>query len=138
MRHERDSERLLERSWKALEGGKQETSLRLAWRAAVVAVRDRDAQSLERVVDVATTLRDGATGRLEKDADGLLTYSTICLQDVRSGVRHVSAVARLLKFPGSESAGRPASGSFKTCPDCAESVMTAARVCRYCGFRFEG
>jgi hypothetical protein len=25
----------------------------------------------------------------------------------------------------------------KTCPECAENAKTAARVCRYCGFRFE-
>ena len=27
--------------------------------------------------------------------------------------------------------------SLKTCPACAERVQTAARICRYCGFRFE-
>ncbi len=26
----------------------------------------------------------------------------------------------------------------KKCPDCAEFVMAGARVCRYCGFRFDG
>jgi hypothetical protein len=26
----------------------------------------------------------------------------------------------------------------KTCPDCAEQVKVAARVCRYCGYRFDG
>jgi predicted amidophosphoribosyltransferase len=26
----------------------------------------------------------------------------------------------------------------KLCPDCAEEVKAAARVCRFCGFRFEG
>jgi hypothetical protein len=29
-------------------------------------------------------------------------------------------------------------GDSKTCPDCAETVKLAARVCRYCGHQFEG
>lgn len=26
----------------------------------------------------------------------------------------------------------------KTCPDCAESVLEAAHVCKHCGYRFDG
>ncbi len=26
----------------------------------------------------------------------------------------------------------------KVCPDCAERILAAARVCRYCGYRFDG
>ena len=36
----------------------------------------------------------------------------------------------------SEATGSGAGG--KVCPDCAEEVQAAARVCRYCGYRFEG
>ena len=46
------------------------------------------------------------------------------------------------RAPRAESAasgdGDPtAEGDTKTCPECAESVKAAARVCRYCGYRFD-
>jgi hypothetical protein len=31
---------------------------------------------------------------------------------------------------------KPASAETKTCPDCAETVLAPARVCKHCGFRF--
>ncbi len=37
--------------------------------------------------------------------------------------------------PGAGS--EPAKSSTKTCPDCAETVLAAARVCKHCGYRFQ-
>jgi hypothetical protein len=31
----------------------------------------------------------------------------------------------------------PSTPEYKQCPDCAESVLAAARKCRYCGYRFD-
>jgi hypothetical protein len=52
-----------------------------------------------------------------------------CLSDKRSDAHQLQ--------PGHPvSLPQPQSG--KTCPDCAETVQPAARVCRFCGHRFEG
>jgi hypothetical protein len=34
-------------------------------------------------------------------------------------------------------AAPPPPAATKTCPDCAETVLAAARVCKHCGYRFE-
>ena len=38
---------------------------------------------------------------------------------------------------GTERFPRPAPRATKICPDCAESVLSDARVCKHCGYRFE-
>ncbi len=32
--------------------------------------------------------------------------------------------------------GKGGKGKHKTCPECAEPVQRAARVCKFCGYRF--
>ena len=42
----------------------------------------------------------------------------------------------LLALPRTESAPLPSDSM--TCPSCAETIKAAARVCRFCGHRFDG
>jgi hypothetical protein len=134
---DRTGNRLLDKSWRALEQGKHERAVRLGWRAANNAVRARDIRTLESVIELASGVRERGEGRSKRNAEGLSTYASRCLEDVRNGVRHTTAIARLLKLPGAEPFASHGSGSVKICPDCAETIKSAARVCRYCGFRFE-
>lgn len=50
----------------------------------------------------------------------------------------VQRYERPLPFPPhSAPRAAPQEAQRKTCPDCAETVLAAAKVCRYCGYRFE-
>jgi hypothetical protein len=66
----------------------------------------------------------------------ILTMSTLLIDDaaLRGAVDLVLAVAFISCYAASARHRRRA--MLKTCPDCAELVKVAARVCRYCGFRF--
>jgi hypothetical protein len=59
---------------------------------------------------------------------------------------YMAGVAACLILSGSWRFMRPAPrvrvnrgspGALKTCPDCAEEVRAAARICKHCGYRFE-
>jgi hypothetical protein len=43
----------------------------------------------------------------------------------------------VIEGPAQPAPVREAAPKTKTCPDCAETVLAAARVCKYCGYRYE-
>ena len=59
----------------------------------------------------------------------------ITRQSVASPTRSPIAPA---EQPIAPTAVQPEPRPTKVCPDCAESVLADARVCKHCGFRFNG
>jgi hypothetical protein len=119
----------VQRLRRALEQGKVESALRQAWKVSSTAVAGGDAETLGLLVPIATEIEGLAVGRPKGDAARLRVYVARCLDDAREGVPRNPATSLLFRRLGDT--------RVKRCPDCAENVRSAARVCRYCGHRFE-
>jgi uncharacterized protein UPF0547 len=114
----------------ALEGGKPRQAVRYAWTGGQIAARTSDVRGLEAAIEVAKEIRERTDGRDREDAEMLERYCSHCLVDAEAGVRRsASPFARFLRTGQT----RP----VKRCPDCAEMIQAAAKVCRFCGYRFE-
>ena len=74
--------------------------------------------------------RDRAARGLEHGAETAYVERLRLLAPGADGGAPVRAAAPAAGSPA------PASEPQKVCPDCAETVKAAARVCRYCGYRF--
>lgn len=114
---------------RALEQGRVESALRQAWKASSKAVAGGDAETLGLLVPIAAEIEGLAVGRAKADAARLRVYVSRCLDDAREGVPRNAALSVLFRRLGDV--------RVKRCPDCAENVRGAARVCRYCGHRFD-
>jgi hypothetical protein len=78
---------------------------------------------------------DGSRRNCEKGSPGLAIYAAAV-----GGVLGLVGASRVTRSRPRGATTRGAAGdadATKRCPDCAEPVLAAAKVCKHCGFRFD-
>jgi hypothetical protein len=108
--------------------GRSRSAVKVAWKAAGVAVRADDERGYSVVSGLAREIGERASGRTQRHAVVLGSYLSHCHDASAAGLREGSLLERLF--------ARRNEQKTKTCPDCAEPVKAAARVCRFCGHPF--
>lgn len=99
-----------------------------AWKAADAAVRADDDRGYSVVREIAAEIGARASGRPQRNAVLLGRYLAHCQDGSTAEGRRAPLLSRLF--------GDRGVGGNKICPECAETVRAAARVCRFCGYRF--
>ena len=117
----------LKKARDALVSGHPSRCLDAGWRAADTALRAGDADALREVIGIAKIVRESSQGRIAANAQQLESYCRHSLEGAGGGVESHSIIARIARMRQPR----------KRCPDCAEQIHAQARVCRYCGYRFE-
>ena len=118
----------VERAREAYERGDLKRALRLGWHAGTAAAAQPEQSELRMVEDLARLVVEQSQGSLRDEARSLATYCAAA----RSNPKQRFGLWTLSR---TESGNAPF-GEVKTCPDCAEEVKAAARVCRFCGYRW--
>lgn len=86
---------------------------------------------LYKVTETVTITLVSSQGGTKVNVSGV--GSQEMLTRIAAGVGSMNALD-----PSNLDAVRQAAPDAKTCPACAETVKAAARICRHCGFKFQG
>jgi hypothetical protein len=121
-----NAQRKLDAAWDALGRGRLRSAVKLGWEAAVAASSGNDATALRQVIALGDSIRAQASGGERDRAAQLVRYCRESIDHPRQSLATVFGI-RLGE----------AVVETKVCPDCAETVRAAARVCRFCGHSFE-
>ena len=111
----------------ALEEGRADAAVDLAWRAVRPAVLKQDNELIRETMHLADEIATRSTGDVQQEAEKLSAYCAACIISPRESQPSPWSFARMFGFGGP---------STKICPDCAEKIKLDARVCRYCGYRY--
>jgi hypothetical protein len=117
-------ERALDEAREALRRGRVREATRHAWAAGIAASMSNDAPALRQVIELGGSIGSQASGAEADEVAQLVRYC-------RHAIDHPREV-RTLGFR----IGEPDEAT-KVCPECAETVKAAAKVCRFCGHRFD-
>jgi hypothetical protein len=107
--------------------GHPRRALSAAWRAVDTSLREGDAEALRAVIAICEELHEHPNKRVASDARQLSSYCQHTLDGAGGGVQSHAIIARISRMRQPK----------RVCPDCAERVLQRARVCKFCGFRFE-
>ena len=118
----------LDRAREAYERGDLKRALRLGWDAGTAAAAQPDQSELRSAEDLARLVVEQSEGSLRDEALSLATYCAAARSNPKQRVS-LWALSRARS-------GNAPPVEVKICPDCAEEVKAAARVCRFCGYRW--
>ena len=114
---------------RALEAGNPDAALRLAFKAAKPAVRHQDDETLRLAAAFATDVAERSQGRVQKEASQYSVYWRACIEEPRDQQPNAWSFRKWFQR-GPRDARMP-------CPECAESIVVGAKVCRFCGHRLD-